>query len=266
MTASSAFGALHARLGRDVLPAEQEAQEVARGDRLDLGAQPLDRVAMDARQQAALAPFVLGRAGVKRPRMAKPSASSVARPPRSRCSRPSGAASAAVVTGPRPFETAAQHLDQRLPRSTQARRSRRAPRSRARSTRRPQRAESGSRSAAIHTAGPSRDASAPRASGRASSASQSRQPASACDLGLGQEAEPDQRIVQLVGIGGVGPRLGLHPLDRLGIELAELVGLLGRRASGAPSPPGCGAPPAARRRGTRRAAPTGPRARAATAG
>ena len=55
--------ALHARLGRDVLPAEQEAQEVARRDRLDLRAQPLDRVAMDARQQAALAPFVLGRAG-----------------------------------------------------------------------------------------------------------------------------------------------------------------------------------------------------------
>ena len=33
-------------------------------------AQPLDRVAVDAREQAALAPFVVAASGVKRPRIA----------------------------------------------------------------------------------------------------------------------------------------------------------------------------------------------------
>ena len=48
----------HLGVGRDPLPAEQEAQEVARGDRLDLRAQSLDRVAVDACEEPALAPFV----------------------------------------------------------------------------------------------------------------------------------------------------------------------------------------------------------------
>ena len=50
--------ACHPRIGGDVLPGEQKAQEVARRDRLDLGAQPLEGVMVDARQQAALAPFL----------------------------------------------------------------------------------------------------------------------------------------------------------------------------------------------------------------
>ena len=58
MIVSSAFGPLHLRVGRDALPVEQEAQEVARRHGLDLGAQPLDRVTVDAREQPALAPFV----------------------------------------------------------------------------------------------------------------------------------------------------------------------------------------------------------------
>ena len=48
----------HAGLVGHPLPGEQEAQEVARRDRLDLGAQPLQRIAVDARQQPALAPLV----------------------------------------------------------------------------------------------------------------------------------------------------------------------------------------------------------------
>jgi hypothetical protein len=40
-----------------VLPVEQEAHEVAQFDRLDFAPQPLDGVAMDARQQVAFAPF-----------------------------------------------------------------------------------------------------------------------------------------------------------------------------------------------------------------
>ena len=46
-----------ARLLRHALPGEQEAQEVARGDRFDLGAQAADRVVMDAGEQPPIAPF-----------------------------------------------------------------------------------------------------------------------------------------------------------------------------------------------------------------
>ena len=53
---------LDLRIGRHALPLEEEAQEVARGHGLDLGAQPLDRVVMDAGEQATLAPFVARRA------------------------------------------------------------------------------------------------------------------------------------------------------------------------------------------------------------
>src|SRR5579862_2684532 len=52
------IGALHPRLAGDPLPFEQEAQEVARIDRLDLSAQSLDGVAVDARKETPLAPLV----------------------------------------------------------------------------------------------------------------------------------------------------------------------------------------------------------------
>src|SRR2546426_10917069 len=48
-----------------MLPMQQEAHEVGRGDRLDLGAQAVQRVAMNAREQPAIAPFELARSGGK---------------------------------------------------------------------------------------------------------------------------------------------------------------------------------------------------------
>ena len=42
----------------DLLPGEQEAQKIARGDRLDLRAQALDRVVVDAGEQPPVAPFL----------------------------------------------------------------------------------------------------------------------------------------------------------------------------------------------------------------
>src|SRR5262249_42614217 len=51
---------LHARIGRHALPTQQEAQEIARRDRLDLCPYALDRVAVNAGEQAALAPFFAG--------------------------------------------------------------------------------------------------------------------------------------------------------------------------------------------------------------
>src|SRR5262249_46289062 len=49
---------LHARLFGDPLPGRQEAQKVARGNGLDLRAQPLDSIAVNPGEQAALAPFL----------------------------------------------------------------------------------------------------------------------------------------------------------------------------------------------------------------
>ena len=43
--------------GIDVLPLEEEPHEVGRADRLDLGAQPVERVAVDAREERAVAPL-----------------------------------------------------------------------------------------------------------------------------------------------------------------------------------------------------------------
>jgi hypothetical protein len=40
-----------------VLPGEEEAHEIGGGDRLDFGAQAVERVAMDAREKAAIAPL-----------------------------------------------------------------------------------------------------------------------------------------------------------------------------------------------------------------
>ena len=50
--------AAQAGVGRAVLPAQQEAHEVARADGLDLLAQEVEGVAMDARQETAVAEFV----------------------------------------------------------------------------------------------------------------------------------------------------------------------------------------------------------------
>jgi hypothetical protein len=59
--AAFAFTALVALAARDLVPAEQEAHELRRRHRLEFGAQLVARAAVDARQQAAVAPF--GRAG-----------------------------------------------------------------------------------------------------------------------------------------------------------------------------------------------------------
>ena len=71
-------GPFQTRVFGYMLPGEQEPQEVAGGDGLDLGAQTFDGVMMDARQQPPVAPFLALAPGEKLPRIAKPSASSAA--------------------------------------------------------------------------------------------------------------------------------------------------------------------------------------------
>src|SRR5262249_11481936 len=55
------------RARRGVLPARQEAVEVGRADRLDGAAQPPERQAVDARQEAPVAPLLLGASGREAP-------------------------------------------------------------------------------------------------------------------------------------------------------------------------------------------------------
>ena len=49
------------RRGGNVLPAEQPAHELRRGDGLNFVAQPAEGLAMDSREQAAVAPFCFAR-------------------------------------------------------------------------------------------------------------------------------------------------------------------------------------------------------------
>ncbi len=51
------IGSLHARIGRDTLPVEQKAHEIAHRNGLDFRAQALHGIGVDTRQQPALAPF-----------------------------------------------------------------------------------------------------------------------------------------------------------------------------------------------------------------
>ncbi|MNT46326.1 hypothetical protein D3C72_1829600 [compost metagenome] len=53
------LGATHLGAGRHALPVEQEAHEIGTLHRLYLAAQALDRIAVDARQQVPLAPFLV---------------------------------------------------------------------------------------------------------------------------------------------------------------------------------------------------------------
>ncbi len=60
-----AIHAVQLRARREMLPAIQEGVEFGRGDRLDFAAQAADGEPVDARQQAAVAPFEFARPGVK---------------------------------------------------------------------------------------------------------------------------------------------------------------------------------------------------------
>ena len=106
-------GPLHARVRRDPLPADEEAQEVARGDRLDLGAQTLDGVVVDPGEQPALAPF-LGRCR-RREAPAQREAFGLERRERGRDllrPEPERRRERALGHRPQPLEPAAQDLDQ----------------------------------------------------------------------------------------------------------------------------------------------------------
>ena len=69
-----AVGPVHLRSRREVLPAQQEADEVGGRDRLDLAAQAADGQAVDACEDPPVAPLALSRAPVSRRRGGEPAA------------------------------------------------------------------------------------------------------------------------------------------------------------------------------------------------
>ena len=220
-------------------------------DRLDLGAQRLDRVAVNARQQPPLAPLELaGRPGVNCPRITNPSVSSAMQrsldrsataapacapaPARWSARSPAGARAAARAA-PRPAPSARSHI----PRVSRALACVDCP--------------------ARTAPGPSA-AARPRPRSRRCAAVSSRRPALThqhcerrCELRTGvatlgvQHPEQHQCIVQLIGASRRRPGLAAHRRDRRRIELSELRGGSPDRASAAPPPPACAAPRAARR-------------------
>ena len=227
----------------------------AAADRLDFGAQAIQRVAVDAREQPPIAPLELRRARrVNCPRRTTPSRSSA-----------SSAASASVVADRqrRRERRGRRRADDRERVRAAARRSRRRASRRARRAtggrgdRRRQRRRRDGRPAFGQPLGGDPDRRDPRSSRCAPRAP--RQLVEAARGGIaahssrGQEAGGQQRVVQLVGVARIGTRLVAHARDRVGVERAEVVAPTTARSRGARRPPASAAPRAAHRRGTRRA-------------
>ena len=106
---------LCARLRADALPVEQEAQEIARRDRIDLRAEAADRVTMDARQQPAIAPLLI--VGARDETSAQDRAFGFERDQRARRRprlEPERRRQRALRDRPQAFEPAAQNFDQGL--------------------------------------------------------------------------------------------------------------------------------------------------------
>ena len=240
--------------GCDVLPAEEEAHEVGRRDRLDLAcagarasgggcapaaARRTTRRPSDARREAAAQDAAVGLEPRERRRR------------RAAAGSPSRAASAAAVVGP-------MHPSSRA-RSRTSASSRVAPAlavagERLSLGRRKTRPGSAVRTQLHALGGDEARGSEPtlarrRSPARAISAVEPARSSRAASRSR-QQAERQQRVVQLVGVAHVRPRLAPHLGDRRGVERAEAA-RRGRDRCGAATRRGRGAPPAARRRGRR---------------
>ena len=212
-----------------MLPGEQETQEVARGDRLDLGAQTLDRVVVNAREQPPVAPLLgIGARG-------KPPAHGETFGLQRFERRVDLVRFQSQRSGegdrrdrPQALEPSAQDLDQRglagpglaIGQVDQRVRPRFGPQSL--ELRKPLRRDPDVRAAVPQT----RDAVLSR---------ERLQPLAPIRRLVGrQEAEPGEQIMQLVRVGGIGPRLGADARDRLRVEPADVASGLGVDPAPAP--------------------------------
>ena len=208
-----------------MLPGEQEAQEVARRDRIDLRAQAADGVMMDARQQPPVAPLLVVDARQEAAAQDRALAfEGDQRRGRGFRLEPERRGQRGLRDRPKTFEPAAQDLDQRrFRRPRLAGLIGRRGDLRVEPGCRPQGAELVQPLGRNPEARPRRlelgDALLPRQ--RFEPAAPAGRRARFLDA---QAAEPQQRVMQFLGVGRIGPRLGAHPGDRLRIEPAEVRG------------------------------------------
>jgi hypothetical protein len=195
-----------------VLPGEKEPHVIGGADGLDLRPQAGQRVAVDTREQPAVAP--LARVRTRRERAAQHDAFGLQRRQGDGDIRFGGAEWRAESAGCRRSEhrnSPAQHLQhRRLIRvgGTQARHQ-----------------FGGALGRAPEVRGPGRQTRRP--SGVCQGIGE-RQPGAAVapapNLGIGQEARDEQRVVKLVGVTGIRPGFVADPRNRVGVERAEIVG------------------------------------------
>ena len=204
----------------DPLPDQEEPEEVGGADRLDLGAEPVQGVAVDPGEEAPLAPLEHGT-----PRSepaAEDDAFGFQRGERCldvRHRDPEGAAESRGSRRPGDLEPTADQLPGRFPAGGQRLRQREPLR------RHPESGKSG-RAAVVDQLIEEPQPGAPVPP---------RAP-----LDFGEESGDQQRVVQLVGVLDLGPRLVAHPGDCVGVERTEVI----RRAGleGAPGIDRLGAP------------------------
>ena len=221
------IGPLHSRLRQHALPFAEEPQEVSRLHGLDLCAQALDGVAVNAGEQPAFAPFLFVSARTLSAALAESAAHGKAlglerrqrdvdsrrrhrqRIGNGRCRHRTQALEATADDDHQRFVGHRQGLEQRT-----------------------------SLGRDPHIGVPP---TYPRnASLLGERSHQHRPPGIAASLLIRQEREPQQGIMQLVGRRGLGPRFGANARDRLQIELTDVGG--GFRIEPAAAHHGLGAP------------------------
>ena len=234
-------GSLHAQRRRDALPLEQEAQKVPRFDRFDLRAQAPHGVAVDSCQQPAFAPLsgcrrVRGECAAHREafRLQRGERGFDPRRRHGEVRRERGRS-----RGSETFQAPANHLHQRRLGAEGARvcrgRDHRGLGVRIRVQGCKQRQSLGR-----HPQPRPRVADSCHPLLRDQGGDQPGPVRTALDLCFSQEREPQERIVQLVRVGGVGPGFLAHAADGIGIEPAEVGGAL--RIEPAPAHHRLGAP------------------------
>ena len=231
----------------DPLPGKQEAHEVGGGDRLDLLPQPIEGVAVDPRQQPPLAPLLFGFPRGEPP--AQDEALCFERPERRLDRReaqaeglgeaglgdraqplqpPTHQLDQRLVGAPGPFRGAGRRLDGRFQGQVPINRPelgqalRRHPEGRPSAgtvqNRRPP-----VRRQLLEEGVPVQRLGAARFQQRLESGGQTPRAA----LGLGEEAQQHEGVVQLVGVFHLGPGLAAHPLQGRPVQRAHVGGGLG---------------------------------------
>ncbi len=213
-----------ARVAVHMLPVEQKAQKIARSHRLDLGSQTVHGAPMHAGHKTPVAPLLVVHARIEaaaqnravRFERRQRGCDGRGLQPERRRERRRRRPDPTLQDGRAEARTAPLRRSRSFRgRSQAARFSARAEHpaiARRNSLTRSAGAQSAAWGAAIRVARPS----------AASASNHFAHAGSSARLGLGDEAQPKQRVVQLLSVDRIGPGLGAHRCNGLGIELAEI--------------------------------------------